>query len=251
MLKYLLSIGFFLFMFHMQAQVEIIEFEHDEEDEEYEEYEEYELLKIAPYRIGVSPSSILNAFPSLQISQDFRINDYTEWSLETGYVFTSGLNGKGFRVRASVEMYVYRWEHVGMYMGVAATNVNIWEYIQYTIEHENAYFKEYEEFRRRSLLGGYLTGGFKYHLGRGIMLETTMAMGYSSLYNQSLQNVENPWLWTFFPSEAGWNPLFGFYTNLNLSFPVSIEPIKTAVKSTFSPSGKKKKRKKKRRRRRR
>jgi len=245
MSKLLCLLAFLLGLSYTYAQVEIIEFENDDDPEE--EYEEYTLMQIAPYRIGYTPSSILNPFPSLQISQDFKVNEFTEFSLETGFVFTSGLYGKGFRVRASLEPYLYRWEHVGFYMGVAATNVSIWEYVNYTIEHENAYFREYDQFRSRVLVGGYLTGGFKYHLGRGVMLETSAAMGLASLYNDPLENAENAWIWTFWPSDPGWNPLFGFYTNLNISVPVNIDP----VKQVFAKKKKKKKRKKRRRSRRR
>jgi len=249
--KYLFAFIFLILNFSTFAQVEIIEFEDESEDRE-----ELPLLEIPAMRLGISPTAILNGFPAAQFSIDSRINDISEWSLETGYIFSSAYQGKGFRLRGSYELYLFRTPYIGMFAGAAITNTNVWEYVQYTVLYEDTYFREHAGFRRRSMLGGYLTGGFKFNLGQGVMLELSSGIGFTSFYTSTLiDNIDrNLFGNTIYPSTPGWTPFPGYYNNINISIPVDPQPIKDSFnslrvssKSKSKNSGKKKKPRKKKR----
>ncbi len=219
---------------------------------------DYIKMQLPEFRIGVSPSAILNGFPAFQLSGDYRLTDVSELSLEMGYIFNTGLQGKGFRSRLSYEHFLHRGKHIGLFAGAALTTANVWEFVEYTVLYEEAYFREHVGFRRRNMLGGFLTAGIKFELGGGAIMELSSALGYTSFFTSTLDNqpVRDFGQLTLYPSVPGWTPFPGYYNNLNISMPVDITPIKNkwAGKSTSSKVKKKKskkRRKKKRRRRRR
>lgn len=215
-------------------------------------------LVLPEFRLGLSPSAIFNGFPAFQMSGDYRLNDISELSLEMGFIFNTGLKGKGFRTRASYEIFIYRGNHLGFFIGAAATSANVWEFVEYTIFYEDVYFREHVGFRHRNMLGGFLTAGLKFELGGGAIMELSSGLGYTSFYTSSLDNQPqvNFGNSTLYPSRPGWTPFPGYYNNLNISMPIDITPLKNKITSKGSSSNakkkksKKKKRKKRRRRRR-
>lgn len=81
-------------------------------------------------RIGITPTSLLNLFPAVQMSFDKGIRPRTNISLETGFVFNSSQNAKGFRVRPGIEYIITRGEYAGLSIGL---NCNY----RYSLEYRN------------------------------------------------------------------------------------------------------------------
>lgn len=238
-----------------------------EQLEEYEDYEESELdsivrrpstYTIPNYRLGFSPTAILNTFPAIQISHDWRLNKFTEISLETAFIYTSGDFAKGFRLRPSIEMYLLRDRVLGLFVGTAISSVNVWEYLEYSVIFEEAYLREFQIWRRKNLIGYYLTSGVKMNISNKAFLEFSGGLGFAQVYNERLPFVETFFQNGFLPSRNGWSNTLGFYTNLNISFPLDVEfnPTKKSTypkigenKNSKSKSSKSKKRKKSKKRR--
>ena len=175
---------------------------------------------IPKYRMGFSPSAILHPMPTFQLSHDFRLNHFLELSIETGYVFGSIYGVQGFRIKPSLEFYLLRDNVAGIFIGCSFSSLNVWEVAEYSIILEDAYVREFRELRKRNLIGGYLTAGYKFNFSDKIFLECSSGLGIASIYNSPIPVPDFFWQETFLPESNGWNPLLGFYINFNLSTPL-------------------------------
>ena len=66
------------------------------------------------FRIGITPSAILNSHPAIQLSFDRRLSKKWNLSLESGFIFTSIENAKGFRLRPGIETFLARSSWVSL-----------------------------------------------------------------------------------------------------------------------------------------
>lgn len=73
------------------------------------------------YAIGYTPSAHLNIFPAHQISQDIRLAENINITLETGYIYHS-LNTRftrGYRLKGGVEFLLMSRETSGLFVGMS------------------------------------------------------------------------------------------------------------------------------------
>lgn len=251
-MKYFILLISFVFSFALSAQeidTVLVEFDSLESDQDSldDEYEYYYVYDIPTYRLGISPTALVNYFPAFQLSHDFKVNDDVEFSIETGYVFTSAYGGKGLRIRVSEEFYLFRNEYIGVFAGGALTNLFLFEKFEQTIELENAYFKEFTSFRYKYLIGAYLTGGFKWYLGKGVFWENSIGIGVADIFQWSSRELTDPRgeFRSFFPMQNGSNVVLGSYINSNFSVPIDVELPQIDWEKVFKPKKKKKKKSKK------
>lgn len=178
-------------------------------------------FELPDHRIGLTLTSITHIYPTTQLSYDKRVSDNTEWSVEAGFTRNRFRKASGFRIRPSIERYILRDRYIGFFVGGAINNMNIWELYEYSIFYENSYFREFSKLRRRPQLGGYLSGGFKINLGGKAFLELSSGIGQSFLFNTDIEQLEENIGFNVWSERNGWSNRIGFYSNLNLSFPLN------------------------------
>lgn len=184
--------------------------------------EYYEPFDIPKYRVGFSYSAVMDYPSAIQISQDFRLNQFTELSLEIGYISGLFTERKGFKFRPSIEMYLLRDEVAGLFIGAALNTTNQWQLYNYTLQHEGKYFREYRDVRQKSQFGMFLTGGFKIKLSDLVYWETSMGFGVSRRYNSELPLPDNPFI-NIWEEGNGWNTRPLVFLNGNISVPLIVD----------------------------
>lgn len=182
----------------------------------------YEPFEIPKYRLGVSYSSVLSNFSAIQISNDLRISKNAEVSLELGYIPGIVNRLQGFTFRPSIEQYFMRDEVAGLFIGASFNSTNVWQLYEYTLKHEDAYFRNYREVRRKNEFGLYITTGFKMRISKYLYWETSIGIGQQYRYNSEIPIPDNFFFNTW--NEAnGWDSRINMYLNGNLSFPLIFE----------------------------
>jgi len=94
------------------------------------------------YSIGISPSSLLNVYEGLQISQDWRIAKRLNLTLESAYIYRSSIHSKrkieGVRLRPGIEILVNHWEENALVVGIF--------YLKRYIKEDFAHYVNYFEY---------------------------------------------------------------------------------------------------------
>lgn len=215
-MKHLFSLilAFFLFV-PLWAQ----EFEGDIDTSEYYWVDEFTHPK---YSLGVTLNSIISPWPAIQFSHDFRITDKWNLAVETGFIFTSGYNGRGFKIRPTMEYMFWKDDIFGFFIGAGINSSNIWEQFQYTVRFEDAYWRDFVVFRNRNQVALYGSLGTKINLYKESFLELSLGLGPSRLYNSNIPvdifNRNNPF--SILPIQNGWHTTLVLYGNLNISVPI-------------------------------
>ncbi|WP_235299606.1 hypothetical protein [Portibacter marinus] len=81
-----------------------------------------EVMVFPKWRIGVTPTALVNLYPGLQMSIDKRLNERINLTCETAYLFTSIEEQQGIRIRPGVEIFLARSSWVSYVCGVNLTH---------------------------------------------------------------------------------------------------------------------------------
>ena len=196
--------------------------QESEETIDTSEYYWVEEFNHPKYSLGVTLNSIISPWPSLQLSHDFRITDKWNLAVETGFIFSSGYNGRGFKLRPTMEYMFWKDDIYGLFLGAGINSSNIWEKFQYTILFEDAYFRDFVVYRNRNQITLYGSFGTKINLYKESFLELSFGVGPSRIYNSEIPidefNFNNPF--SILPIQNGWHTSAALYGNLNISVPI-------------------------------
>lgn len=177
------------------------------------------------WRLGITPSALLNNYPGLQISLDKSINKKLNFSLESAYLFTSVNGEQGFRIRPGIEMFIARSSWVSFTSGI---HYNYRYGLVYennrTVSSNGEFFHiQYNRKSERILRGINFSGILMFKINPRLHLD--LGVGYG-LGNVKLIRGE-----TIIDDGINWEPnnidvladgfIFPiFYTHLNFSYTI-------------------------------
>ncbi len=146
------------------------------------------------YALGISPSSFINTYRAIQISQEFGIYKPFNISLESGYIYSTyyrNRNTSGFRLRPSIEYYfgevlstVYS---VGLFYSYRYTD----DRYDFETNHSDYRYKEVIHLQKQKIFKGYgLQLGLRKDLGSGFYFNLNIGFGPGKL---TVESNEDYW----------------------------------------------------------
>ncbi len=175
-------------------------------------------------RIGVTPSAILNSHPAFQVSLDRRISKTLNFSLESGFIFTSASNSKGFRLRPGLEVFTARSAWVSLVSGLHLNFRHSIGYVNDVTTAINGEFRyiDHNLKNRNTLLGLNVENKLMFKVSKRAYIDIGSGLGLGRQITSGSERLDFNGLQLDGPIRIARSfPNIIFYTHLNFSYDIS------------------------------
>lgn len=151
---------------------------------EGDEYEYVEYISFEKYSIGITPSSFLNLFSGVQISQDFGLSEKLSFSLETGYIFSAFYvkPSSGYNIKPGLQYMFWSEGNIGLVVGANMNYRNTITQRQFIARFWQEQFSEIRVIERNKVLvGGDLMFSMIFLMNEAVKMEFGFGLGLGNL----------------------------------------------------------------------
>ncbi len=191
-----------------------------------------EKLTFARYALGVSPSSFVNNFPSVQLSHDIGLRHNVNFATETAYIYGGYLGRelfgtRGFRLKSGIQWMAASNEYVAVNFGVSYVLRYTYARRSFLINFwEDEYFEEVRFDRTKLVSAAEFNISLLFRLTSRARLEFGWGIGPGSIQVRDLNSTQkreeefeqwDEWTFNAYESEGDYFFWLGSF-NINFNY---------------------------------